>query len=68
MNKPFNKYMAKPMQCVPICVLNTKCSPPLPIIQFKRSDQTIITAATMFHDLTTRTLHYKKCKEGMYRI
>ena len=68
MNKPFNKYMAKPMQSVPICVLNTECSPPLPIIQFKRSAQSIITAATMFHDLTTRKLHYKKCKEGMYMI
>ena len=68
MNEPFNKYMAKPMQSVPICVLNTKCSPPLPIIQFKRSDQSIITAATMFHNLTTQKLHYKKCKEGMYVI
>ena len=68
MNEPFNKYMAEPMQSVPICVLNTKCSPPLPIIQFKRSDQSLITAATMFHHLTTRKLHYKKCKEGMYVI
>ena len=68
MNKPFNKYMAEPMQSVPICILNTECSPPLPIIQFKRSDQTIITAATIFPDLTTQTLHYKKCNEGIYII
>ena len=68
MNEPFNKYMAKPMQNVPICILNTECSPPLPIIQFKKSDQTSITTATIFHNLTKQTLHYKKCKEGMYVI
>ena len=68
MNEPFNKYMAKPMQEVPICVLNTECSPSLPIIQFKISDQTIITTATIFHNLTTQILHYRKCNEGMYII
>ena len=68
MNEPFNKYMAKPMQSVPLCVLNTTCSPAIPIIQFKRSDQSTITAATIFHDLTTQKLHVKKCKEGMYVI
>ena len=69
MKEPFNEYMANPMQSVPISIINTECSPSLPIIQFKKCAQTIIMAATKFHDLTIIKLHCKKCKnEGMYEI
>ena len=65
----FNKYMAQPKQSVPISIINADCSPTLPIIQFKKTNQTRIKTTIKFQNLTTKTIHYKKCKkQGMYEI